>query len=164
MSIHRFLILAAVALAPDVFAADPTKPALPEKPALPIELKEKSSFAVQRGTRNPFLPIGWKGGPIVSAPVAARQNTPADAFRLTAILVGSPSLAVINGRPYQEGQVIRMPKIDAPKGAAPQVAPRVYRILDGAVQIQAGEQILTVPLSRGKFNEIQPDAPLSTEE
>jgi hypothetical protein len=161
MSMHRLMILAAAALAPCSFAADSTKPALPQKAGPPLELKNKSSFAVRPGTRNPFLPIGWKGGPLITQALAPRQNTPADAFRLSTIIVGSPSVAVINGKIYSEGQIIKMPKTDS---RMMQVAPRVYRILDGAVQIQVGEQLLTVPLSRGKLNEIQPDAPLAPEE
>src|SRR5688500_9631564 len=100
MSTHRFMILVAMALTPFATAADSTKPALPQKSVPALELKIKSSFFVQPGSRNPFLPIGWKGGPIIVQPVAARQTTPADAFRVTSIILGSPSLTVINGRSY----------------------------------------------------------------
>ena len=110
MSTHRYFLLAVLTWTPCAFAADSAKPALPEKNTPALELKTKSSFAVQPGSRNPFLPIGWKGAPVVAQVVAPKAMTAADAFRLTSILLGSPSLAVINGRTYEEGQMIRMPK------------------------------------------------------
>ena len=160
MSTKHFLILAALAFAPCALAADATKakPALPQKSVPTFELKHKSSFTVASGTRNPFLPIGWKGSTVVVQPVSKKPMTTADAFRVTSILVGSPSLAVINNRSYEEGQMIRVGKPD-PKAKPGTSQPRVklYRIGDGFVQIQVEDQLITVPLRRGNLNEIQPE-------
>jgi hypothetical protein len=167
MSTNRLLILAVVGFAPWALAAESTKPVVPQKsaPALPLrsvptfELKNKSSFTLAGGTRNPFLPIGWKGAAVVVQPVTKKPLTTADAFRVTSILVGSPSLAVINGRSYEEGQMIRMGKVDpkAKPGTSSQPRVKLYRIGDGAVQIQVEDQMITVPLKRGELNEIQPE-------
>jgi hypothetical protein len=162
MNAPRFLNLVAMALAPCAFAADSTKPALPEKTVPALELKNKSAFSVPAGTRNPFLPIGWKGAPVVTQTVSARHVTPADAFRVSSILIGSPSLAVINGKTYEEGQMIKLGKVD-PKSKVPQARAKVYRITDGAVQIQIDDQMIVAPLKRGTLNEIQPDTPLDKE-
>jgi hypothetical protein len=158
MSTNPLLILAAVAFAPCALAAEAAKPALPGKSVPAFELKNKSSFTPAGGTRNPFLPIGWKGAAVVVQPVSKKPLTTADAFRVTSILVGSPSLAVINGRSYEEGQMIRMGKVDSkakPGTSQPRV--KLYRIGDGVVQIQVEDQLITVPLRRGELNEIQPE-------
>jgi hypothetical protein len=67
--------------------------------------------------------------------------------------VGNPSLAVINGRSYEEGQFIRMPK-------AAQIRPRLYRIGDGQVTIQVQNQLMTVQLRRPELNEPKPESEL----
>jgi hypothetical protein len=148
------MIIAALVLAPCAFAAEPTKPALPSKPVGSFELKNKSSFSVPEGTRSPFRPIGWKGGPVAQQAVAPKSFTDPAAFKVTSILVGNPSLAVINGRSYEEGQAIRMPK--PAKSTEPQPRVKLFRIGDGVVFIQVEDQMLTVPLKRGELNELQP--------
>ena len=80
-------------------------------------------------------------------------------FRVTSILLGNPSMAVINGRSYEEGQFIRMPK-----AAAAQIRPRLYRIGDGQVLIQVQNQFVPVPLRRPELNEVKRDAELFNEE
>lgn len=161
MSTTRFLIFTVLTSASCVFAADATKPALPEKAVSPLVVKNLSSFTVAPGVRNPFIPIGWKGAAIVQTSTK-KVLTPADAFRVSSILVGTPSLAVINGRSYEEGQMIRMPKGD-PKSKMPAIRAKLYRIGDGGVQIQLEDQLITVPLKRDKLNDLQPDAVLTPE-
>ena len=162
MNTHRFIFLALLVWTPCALAGDSAKPALPEKAAPALDLKTKSSFSVQPGTRNPFLPIGWKGTPVVTQVAAPKAMTSADAFRVTSILIGSPSLAVINGKTYEEGQMIRMGKPD-PRSKTPQVRAKVYRILDGSVQIQVEDQMLTIQMNRGQLKDIQPDQLLNTD-
>jgi hypothetical protein len=98
------------------------------------------------GTRAPFWPIGWvKGAPATAKAAEIAEAKPLldeKSFRLTSILLGSPALAVINGRAYSEGEFVRMPK-----GSAA-IRVRVQRISDGAVMLQADQQILNVRLQR----------------
>ncbi|HET6408413.1 MAG TPA: hypothetical protein VFG14_11075 [Chthoniobacteraceae bacterium] len=152
--------VATILVAASAFAADPTKPALPAKALPALELKNKSSFAAPNGLRNPFQPIGWKPGNVLQSAVATKK-VPTDGamFRVSTIIIGTPSLAVINGRSYEEGQLIRMPK-----GATSQVRAKVYRIGDGLVQIQVEDTVINVPLDRGKLNELQREELLKTED
>jgi hypothetical protein len=123
------------------------------------ELKRKSEFTLENRGRPPFWPIGWvRQGP---APLVAAKQVQIgdDMFRVTSILVGNPSMAVINGRSYEEGQFIRMPK-----GSSPQLRPKLYRIGDGQVLIQVQNQLLPVQLRRQELNEVKRDAELLNEE
>ena len=123
-------------------------------------LKNKSAFtAPTDDQRAPFWPIGWvkrravpvaAAGPVraVEAPKVALD---AKNFKVTSILVGSPSLAIINGRTYSEGEFLRVPRTAAATVGSPGVPGprvRVYRINDGSVALQNQEQILTVMLQR----------------
>jgi hypothetical protein len=160
----KTLTVIALAVAPCAFAADATKPALPSKPVAAFELKNKSSFVLPDGTRSPFRPIGWKGGPGVVQPVVtAKSATDGSAFRVTSILMGNPSLAVINGRSYEEGQQIRFPKSTTAKTNEPQLRAKLFRIGDGVVYIQVEDQMITVPLKRGEFKDLQPEGTLNME-
>jgi hypothetical protein len=163
MNQNSFLLLVAAIAAPCwAVAAEASKPALPGKAVGPFELKNKSSFTTNGISRNPFVPIGW------TAPVAQVKNVAeapkltvdANSFHLSSILLGgggAPSLAVINGRSYEEGQMIRMPK------TSPQARVRLYRIGDGSVQIQVENDILTIPIHRGQLNDKRPDEALNTD-
>jgi hypothetical protein len=74
------------------------------------------------------------------------------AFRVTSILIGSgttPSLAVINGRAYSEGEFLRMPK----GSPMPPVRIRVQRINDGNVILQNADQVLVASLVRPELSE-----------
>jgi hypothetical protein len=68
-------------------------------------------------------------------------------------------MAVINGRSYEEGQFIRMPK-----QMASQLRPRLYRIGDGLVQIQVQNQLMTVQLKRPELNDSKREPELLNEE
>jgi hypothetical protein len=127
-------------------------------PAPRYELKRKSEFTLETRARAPFWPIGWsKQG--AAAVVQKKVEIHDEMFRVTSILLGNPSMAVINGRSYEEGQFIRMPK-----AAAAQIRPRLYRIGDGQVLIQVQNQFVPVPLRRPELNEVKRDAELFNEE
>jgi hypothetical protein len=71
-----------------------------------IELKNKSSFAMDASGRNPFWPIGWK--PVTRAKTNT-EHTGTDilpsAFVLSSITLDQGArFAIINGKAMQEGQ------------------------------------------------------------
>ena len=101
--------------------AVPASPAkAPAKaPAEPgkYELQKKSAFTLAADRRAPFWPIGWvrrANEPRTEITDAPKQKIDEKAFAVTSILVGNPSLAVVNGRAYSEGELIRMTKGSAP--------------------------------------------------
>jgi hypothetical protein len=71
-----------------------------------IDLKNKSSFKMEPGSRNPFWPIGWK--PAKTSGNAADQaaaEIPSSAFVVTSITLDQAArFAIINGKIMQEGQ------------------------------------------------------------
>lgn len=145
--------LSLLVLAP-VHAADETKPMTVVPP--PFELKNKSTFAVGRNVRAPFIPIGWVKP---SGPTQVVQKVTLDesGFRVTSILLGNPSLAVINGRSYEEGQYLRLPR-----GSTLRI--RVFRIGDGKVWLQYDDKSFSVPLKRPELGERRPDEGLLSED
>lgn len=129
------------------------------EPLPPYELKKRSAFAVDgEVARAPFWPIGWvkrqAGAPVQSAEVAVVETKvllDEKSFKVTSILLGSgtaPSLAVINGRAYSEGEFIRMPK----GGTTPPVRIRVQRINDGHVILQNATQTMIANLQRPELS------------
>jgi len=113
------------------------------------ELKKRSSFSLPETTRAPFWPIGWtkqNGTRTEVAAVVTQQKPVLDErnFSVTSILLGNPSLAVINGRSYTEGEMLRMPRGSAPAA----VRVRVQRITDGAVELAFADQIIKAKLRR----------------
>ncbi len=107
-----------------------------------IELKNRSSFAMDPGSRNPFWPIGWKpvklagsGGPAASIPLTA--------FVVSTITVDRGAhFAIINGKTMQEGQQF---------GLA--LGPQTYQIVvkkieDGRVILTQGDEEIIIPLRR----------------
>ena len=159
MSILRFSPAAAFLLATSLLQAEdktdqPTT--VPEK----YQLKNRSAMAVRDTRRPPFWPIGWvKRGPTVEkAPAPSRVSFDEKSFVVSSILIGNPSLAVINGRSYTEGEFLRFPR-----GTVEPVRIRVQRILDGGVQLQAPDnQVFVAKLQRPeiqakKFEDLLPD-------
>jgi len=72
-----------------------------------IELKNKSSFKMEGGTRTPFWPIGWK--PSAKVTKAGAEHTgvsiPVTAFTVTSITFDRGTrFAIINGTIVEEGQ------------------------------------------------------------
>jgi hypothetical protein len=108
-----------------------------------LDVKNKSSFAMQGNTRNPFWPIGWK--PVLKEPLPNETDAaiPASAFLLTSIAMQSGGrFAIINGKIMQEGQEFGL-----------KLGNQIYRVTlamiqDGRVILtQRGQQIV-VPLTR----------------
>jgi hypothetical protein len=109
------------------------------------ELKKRSAFNLPETTRPPFWPIGWtkrSGATPVVTPTGPKFALDEKSFAVTSILTGNPSLAVINGRSYTEGEYLRTSKS---KGL-PRI--RVLRIYDGFVQLQLGDQVVSPKLRR----------------
>lgn len=109
----------------------------------PIELKNKSSFAMDESGRNPFWPIGWKPS---TKKIGNEPNTGSDiretAFLVTSITTGERHFAIINGKVMTEGQVFGL-----------QMGSQTYQltvkaIQDGQVIIQRRDQEIVVPLRR----------------
>ena len=112
-------------------------------------LKNKSTFAADDNCRPPFWPIGWvkrvKGGTAVAqVPTAKAPAIDASQFKVTSILLGSPALAVVNGRAYGEGEYLKQARGSAAN--APRI--RVQQIADGQVVLQYQEQSITVAFQR----------------
>ncbi len=165
-------LLAKVETAP---AKPDAAPAKVEPAPEPYQLKNRSSFAATaEGARAPFWPIGWvhrKGvSSVVAAQAPAKSGLDAANFRVTSILLGSgptPSLAVINGRAYSEGEFLKMPRGSAPAAPAPvasgapavPVPPRirVQRITDGSVVLQREDQSVTVTMQRQELMQKKAD-------
>ena len=121
------------------------------------DLKKKSAFTLATDRRAPFWPIGWvkrtteTRTEITQAP---KQKIDGKAFTVTSILVGNPSLAVINGRAYSEGELIRMPKGSAPAKV------RVHQVIDGNVTLQQDDQTIVIAMRRPELADRKPDAEL----
>jgi hypothetical protein len=153
----RFSILAALLLLGGALRADNSDASLAG-----YHLKNRSAFSASQ-PRPPFWPIGWvhhdKTAPQEVAEVKTDIN--AQMFSVSSILLGQPSLAVVNGRAYSEGDLLRSPRAgskDAPKGAWPaNLRVRVQKIQDGSVTFISGTQALTVPLRRPELNDHKPD-------
>jgi hypothetical protein len=124
-------------------------------------LKRRSSFQAAQTTRSPFWPIGWspraKNAPAPAVAPVQEFTLKPEQFSVTSILLGNQSLAVINGRTYGEGEFIRsaralqQPNAPAVPGVPANVRIRVNRIVDGQVILQAGTQVLAVPLRRSEI-------------
>jgi hypothetical protein len=114
-----------------------------DRPA--IELKNKSGFAVENGSRNPFWPIGWKpAGKISNAGAEhAGADLPPSVFVVTTIMLDPGAhFAIINGKAMVEGQQFGL-----------QMANQTYqitvkRIEDGQVVLGRRDQEIVVPLRR----------------
>jgi len=110
-----------------------------------IELKNKSSFAMDGSGRNPFWPIGWK--PVARAQSATNDHTGPDilptAFVVTSITLDQGArFAIINGKAMQEGQVFGL-----------QLGNQTYQLTvkaieDGRVILARRDQEIVVPLRR----------------
>lgn len=113
-----------------------------------LELKNKSSFAIQENGRNPFWAIGWKpaakqtaaSGPAETAGPEVQPN----AFLVSSIVMDPRArFAIINGKVMNEGQVFGL-----------QMGSSTYQITvkaieDGRVILVRGrDQEIVVPLRR----------------
>ena len=146
----KFLFISMSTLAALSFlrAADP--PAVQPKTKLAadqpaIELKNKSAFTVEIGSRNPFWPIGFKPTARVAHGGAdhAGGDLPPSAFLVTTITLDPGArFAIINGKTMMEGQQFGL-----------QLGSQTYqltvkRIEDGRVILGRRDQEIVVPLRR----------------
>lgn len=133
--LFAILVLGSVALLHSARAEEEAAPA--------IELKNKSTFAMDASGRNPFWPIGWK-------PVARTQTTEhsgpdilPSAFVVTSITLDQGArYAIINGKVMEEGQQFGL-----------QLGNQTYQltvksIQDGQVILARRDQEIIVPLRR----------------
>ena len=137
---------AAAAFLGSLHAADAT-PAKPPADPGKYDLKKKSTFTLASDRRAPFWQIGWvKNSKEVRTEIAQAPKPKIDesAFNVTSILLGNPSLAVVNGRAYSEGELLRMPK----GSGSPPVKIRVQQIGDGSVTLGCDQHTFTVTLKR----------------
>jgi hypothetical protein len=107
-------------------------------------LQRRSTYKADPGARNPFQPIGWKKSATPTAPGAPAPAPVVlikpEQFSVTSILMGDPSLAVVNGRELAEGEVVELEI-----GGRP-LPIRVVAIHDGSVVLQHGDTSVTAPL------------------
>jgi hypothetical protein len=126
--------------APAAVATDKTPAAPP-----PLELKHKSSFALEENSRNPFWPIGWKPAAKANGQVSDSigPEVSPDAFIVSSITVDvGARFAIINGKAMSEGQVFGL-----------QLGNQMYQITvksidDGRVILLRRDQEIEVPLRR----------------
>ena len=111
-----------------------------------VEIKNKSSFTMGQGGRNPFWPIGWKPAGKVETATATEHaggDVPITAFVVSSITVDKGTrFAIINGRSMQEGQQFGL-----------QMGTQTYQITvkaiqDGRVILARRDQEIIVPLRR----------------
>ena len=146
----KFLFISMSTLAALSFlsAADP--PAVQPKTKLAadqpaIELKNKSAFTVEIGSRNPFWPIGFKPTARVAHGGAdhAGGDVPPSAFLVTTITVDPGArFAIINGKAMMEGQQFGL------QLGSQTFQITVKRIEDGRVILGRRDQDIVVPLRR----------------
>ena len=109
-----------------------------------VDVKNKSSFQMDGGGRNPFWPIGFK-------PTAQMTNqsgrgafdVPLSAFLLTSItLEQGTRFAIINGKTMQEGQQFSL------RAGSQNYLLKVRSIEDGRVILDCPDGQILVPLRR----------------
>ncbi len=112
----------------------------PPAPPSPQKTARTSTFTTGGEARNPFWPVGWIPGQqkTVEVPVVAPEL-----FNVTAILLGPPNLAVINGRDYAERDIISV------SVGGKQERVRIDAIRDGFILLNHRGRPITVPLNRG---------------
>jgi hypothetical protein len=110
-----------------------------------LEVKSKSSFKMDNGSRSPFWPIGWKPTAKISQSESdhAGPDIPPNAFAVTSITLGAGGhFAIINGKIMQEGQQFGL-----------QIGSQTYQITvkaiqDGQVILSRRDNEIAVPLRR----------------
>ena len=121
------------------------------------KLKNRSVFSQPETARAPFWPIGWSkpvAGQVTqqveqAAPVATLDP---EQFSVTST---AGSIAIINGKPYAQGEFIRAGKPKDAKSSVPGVTPlppgtkvRVARVADGVVILELNGQFTQLTLKR----------------
>ncbi len=115
--------------------------AQPAPAPLPAQNKsQKSTFTTGGETRNPFWPVGWAPG---QKKVVEVPSVSPELFNVSAILLGPPHFAVINGRDYAERDIISLTL----GGKEERI--RIDAIRDGFILLNHRGRPITVPLNRG---------------
>lgn len=123
--------------------AEAQAPAQPQTPTL--EVKNKSSFKMDNGSRSPFWPIGFKPTVKIAHTDTDQAGTdiPPTAFSVTSITLGAGGhFAIINGKIMGEGQQFGL-----------QIGSQTYQITvksieDGQVILSRRDREIAVPLRR----------------
>ena len=118
--------------------------AAPEAPPT-LEVKNKSSFKMDNGSRSPFWPIGWKPAAKIKHTDTdqAGPDIPPSAFSVSSITLGAGGhFAIINGKIMQEGQQFGL-----------QIGSQTYQVTvkaiqDGQVILSRRDNEIAVPLRR----------------
>jgi hypothetical protein len=97
----------------------------------------------QVAAAKPTIPTAAAHHVALPPPASAPPPKP-DAFVVTTISLGQPSIAIINGVSHAEGDILNAP---GAKGW------RVRKIMDGAVILQNGTTLATIP---GSFPSLKP--------
>jgi hypothetical protein len=114
----------------------------------PYELKNRSSFRADADARIPFWPIGWKR-PVIKpdgtteVPLKAHKfEIEPDSFHVTSVLLGNPALATINGRSFEEGEVLPV------MHGTERLRVVLRAIRDGGITLEYEGQQIQVPMKR----------------
>jgi len=109
-----------------------------------IELKDRSSFKMDPGSRNPFWPIGWKPARISgNSGGGPASDIPPSAFVVSTITLDQGAhFAIINGKTMQEGQQFGL----VLGTQTHQIV--LKKIEDGRVILTQGDEEIIVPLRR----------------
>jgi hypothetical protein len=108
-----------------------------------ITVKNKSSFDLAVGTRNPFWPIGFKPRARIGGSGDSDGEVPPSAFLVSTITLDTAThFAIINGKTMFEGQQFGL-----------QIGGQIYqvtvkRIEDGRVILGRHDEEIVVPLRR----------------
>jgi len=121
-----------------------------------LQIEKRSSFPYPTVSRNPFLPVGWvkpeerkpetQGTGSKAAPAAPTISTAffrPEAFALTSISMSGTRAAVINGKIYNEGELLSVNVQNQT------VAVLVAAIRDGKVILRFNGKVIDVPLRGG---------------
>ena len=129
------LVLVFLIAAGEVRAIEPSR----------LDVKSKSSFKMDNGSRSPFWPIGWKPAAKISHGETdhAGADIPPTAFSVTSITLGAGGhFAIINGKIMQEGQQFGL-----------QIGSQTYQVTvkaieDGRVVLSRHDTEIAIPLKR----------------
>ncbi|HEX8372851.1 MAG TPA: hypothetical protein VF585_08735 [Chthoniobacterales bacterium] len=124
--------------------ATPAPTATPEAtPGEEYRAHTQSAFSVPPGGRNPFWPIGYTPKPKNSVPVEEQLlRIPVEQYKVTSIILDTPSIAVINGKDYTRGQFLTLAT------ATGSVKLLITNIEDGVVTVQYKALVGKIPISR----------------
>ncbi len=131
-----------ILLALSVFGIVSGLPAQEVMEPAPYQAATKSTLAISETIRNPFWPIGYTPRPKEEAVQEQLLRIPVEQFRVTSIILDSPSIALINGKDYTVGQFLTA------NTAAGQVKLLIRKIEDGVVIVQYKNLFGRIPISR----------------